>query len=391
MRIIMVKWKYVFIILNISIMLVFAVLFYTGISPQTMLSGVVVQNERPKREITTIMNGEFQTQYSNWFSDNFPFRTYLVKAYDQILFNTGSVVNGIKAGKDGNLFGENFTNQSLVGTLDEEQVKNYAENLKLIQEELEARGKVFVYLITPSKAEIFPEDLPWNYKAAYNCLNETANIRRTLIKDFDECNINYLDFTKLTLQLKNNGDYPVFYRTGIHWSQYATSQALMEMLNFIEDKSSIDIPHINLSYQKIENAEWDEQDYLKLLNLYYSNYEEDYYTANIELNENNIELKRAFAMSTSFSHSLVNLFQKSNMPFSYLWRSQYTQFQDKLYLEGNHTKWEGSIPGVAIDDMNFDDIVNQSDIIYIENNACELPQSHIDFVHYLSAYLSQQQ
>ncbi|WP_147325887.1 hypothetical protein [Lacrimispora amygdalina] len=144
--------------------------------PQTTLNGVVEQNIKPKREFKTIMNGKYQTEYSNWFADNFPFRTYIVKIYDEIMFNTESIVNGVKAGKNGNLFGEYFTKQSLIGTLDKIQVDNYARNLKFIQDKLEERGKDLIYIITPSKAEVLPEDLPWNYRAAYYSLNETANI-----------------------------------------------------------------------------------------------------------------------------------------------------------------------------------------------------------------------
>ena len=384
----MKKWNYIFTIICISIMLLFDMLFIAGISPQTNLIGAVVQSEKPKVEIKNILSGKYQEEYGNWFSDHFPFRSYLVKAYDQIMFMSGNEVNGIISGKDGNLFGEYFTKQSLVGTLDETEIDKYSNNLDSIQENLEKRGKVLIYLITPSKAEIYPEDLPWNYLAALNSLDESGKVRGTLIKSFNKRNIRYIDYTELMLNLKKNAEYPLFYKTGIHWSQYASSQAVLEMTRYINENSNMNLPEIALSYRKIENAEFDEQDYLNLLNLYYSNYKESYYTADIALKDKS-ELENAFSMSTSFSFSLVNLYQKSDMPFNYYWRSQYTQYQDKLYRENNHVKWENWIPGVAVNDMNFEEIVNTSDIIIIENNACELPQSHIDFVRHLSEYLSQ--
>ncbi|MFW6679568.1 alginate O-acetyltransferase AlgX-related protein [Lacrimispora sp. AGF001] len=373
--------------ISISIMLIFAIFFFSGIIPQTTLNGVVEYNEKPKREFKTIMNGKYQTEYSNWFSDNFPFRTYIVKMYDEVMFNTHSIVNGVKAGKNGDLFGEYFTRQSLIGTLDKTQVDNYARNLKFIQDRLEARGKDLIYIITPSKAEILPEDLPWNYRAAYDSLNQTANIRLELNTNLEDYGVKYIDYTDLMLRLKAEGEYPVFYRTGIHWSQYASSNATLELLKFIKNNTIFNTPFIKLSYNKIAKPELDEADYLALLNLYKSNYADDYYTSDIKLKEGEEPNLRVFSMSTSFSRSIMNLFGKSDIPFKYYWRSQYTQFQDKLYPDVERTYYESMQPGVAVNEMNFEEIVDQSDLIIIENNACELPQSHIDFVQALSEYL----
>ncbi|RFZ75984.1 hypothetical protein DS742_26080 [Lacrimispora amygdalina] len=125
------------------------------------------------------------------------------------------------------------------------------------------------------------------------------------------------------------------------------------------------------------------------MNLYKSDYRDDYYTTDIKLKGGEEPNLRVFSMSTSFSRSIMNLFGKSDIPFKYYWRSQYTQFQDKLYPDGGRTYYEGMMPGVAINEMNFDEIVDQSDLIIIENNACELPQSHIDFVQALAEYLKQ--
>lgn len=381
--------RYIFPVLCIGIMALFSALYILDISPQCALAGVTIQNEKPERNVGDVMSGKYQTQYANWFGDNFPFRSYLVRGYNQVGFAIGSEVNGVKRGKEGNLFGKTFTTESLMGNLDDTLIENYVENLSVIQQKLSEQGKVFVYMITPSKAEIYEEDLPWNYLKAAEVTKNKADIRLKMVKYLKEYNIKYIDFTELMFKLKEESQYSLFYKSGIHWSQYAVSQSLIELFSYIEKEYNIDLPEIQFTYEEIAAAEFDEKDYSNLLNLVKDKITDTYYTANLTCEQDPSKMRNVFSMSTSFTFSYINLFRKGEIPFKYYWRSQYTQFQDKLYPGDTGTVWESWLPGVPVNDMNMQEIVNYLDILMIENNACELLQSHIDFVQSLANYLSE--
>lgn len=387
------KWRkimkeYLFLVFILGLCCINFFLFCINLIPKTILYGTYESAVKPALEISGVMSGTYQSKYQDWFAENFPFRSFFVKGYAQWMALFKAPVNGVGFGKDGQLFEEYFTKQTISGDLDDKTLLEYAGNLAIISDHLSQENKAFIYLISPSKAEVYSDKLIWNMQLAYNMnLQENALVRKKLIKALQSNEISYLDYTLLMEELKEDGEYQPFNSTGIHWNQYGAANAVIQLNEFIN--AELAIPTVNLAahYSTDHFMLFDEKDMKDLTNTYFLPSDKEYISAMLEIN-GELSDKSVFAMSTSFLHSIANLFAQSNMPFKYFWRTQYTQFQDRLYYDADgKVKWEAWLPGQDTSGLNYSEILSLSDIILVESNAAEIPESHIGFVREFAAFL----
>lgn len=359
-----------------------------GIQVQTPLYGFTESQEKPEFNFSSVLSGKYQEQYQNWLAENFPFRSYLVRGYSQVMVSFHAPVNGVEIGRNKNLFEEYFTNASLNTSISLELLEEYAGYLKRINQATKQENKSFVYLISPAKAEIYPEDLPWNKRVLWKHLDErTALLRKEFVQILNKYEIPYIDFTELMKDLKLTGQYQPFNKTGIHWNQFGAANAVLNLSDYIRDSLNVELPRLTAQFYEKTAPDFDEADLRQLTNAYWMPLDKDYVFAKLEKVEE-FPNKTAFAMSTSFSFSIANLFSKGDMPFLLFRRSQYSQFQDLLYYNNEGTvTWESWLPGVAPENMHYSEIFQQSDIIFIESTASELPDSHIKFAKELAGYL----
>ncbi len=386
------KWhkkvkEYFFLILVLGICCINFFLFLINVIPKTILYGTYESAAKPTPSISTVMSGAYQSEYQDWFSENFPFRSFFVKGYAQWMTAFKAPVNGVGFGRNNQLFEEYFTKQTISGDMDEEILKEYVSNLSMINEAISKEGKQFIYLISPSKAEVYSDDLGWNQRFAYYMdLETTVLVRKKLVSALERSGIDYLDYTLLMEKLKEDGEYQPFNSTGIHWNQYGAANAVLLLNDLINKKGTTSVG-LEPYYSTENFSFFDEEDMKKLTNAYFYPKDKEYVAAALGLNGGTPE-KAAFAMSTSFTHTIANLFAKGNMPFQSFYRTQYTQFQDRLYYDDNgNIIWEAWLPGQDTSLLNYSELLHSNDIILIESNAAELPESHISFAKEFSAFL----
>ena len=68
-------------------------------------------------------------------------------------------------------------------------------------------------------------------------------------------------------------------------------------------------------------------------------------------------------------------------------RLYYNQLHSELYYNNGVISGERWLPGIQMDQVNYQEILDSYDILIIEHNAGELPQAHIEFVKNLTNYL----
>ncbi len=211
----------IFLYLCIGLTTIITIFTIININPQTPLIGVTLNAEKADLNVHNLLYGKWQNTFDQWYSENFPTRNYWVKCYDQILYSTGNTVNNVKAGHNGDLHGVMWIEGYLEQNIDENTLDNYLVNIKLIESELIKRGKKFFYIISPNKAEVYEDTMPWNYKFAQNGISNRAMLRRKLIDFFStQTEISYFDTYDLMKDLRQCGDFEPFSKTGIHWNQY---------------------------------------------------------------------------------------------------------------------------------------------------------------------------
>ena len=164
--------KYVYNIVPVTIIAFLNVMFFCFVlrlNNNTDLNGVTLAAIPTDTSIERIMDGSFQTEFGEYLSDNFYGHTDVVKCHNQIeygVFEDGS--GDIVQGKDGYLFSGSQTYSYVAGekanAFSWDDYLTFADSVGKMQRLLSEQGKDFVYLLTPTKAEIYPDFLPWNLR-----------------------------------------------------------------------------------------------------------------------------------------------------------------------------------------------------------------------------------
>ena len=378
--------KKVFIGSCFGILILIMVLFLLKINPQTALSGVFIPNEKPKIKKQEILSGKYQSKYDKWFSDNFPFRSYIVKAYDQILYSFKSEFNEIQRGKSKDLHGIMWMNGYLINDFDKTTVDQYLNNVNFIDQYLKSKNKRLIYMISPNKAEVHRKTLPFKYKLIEKIVKNKPELRKYIINFLEKRDILNFD-TTLLMETKEKENKKMFPKGGIHWNQLGASYALVDLFEKINN-SGIKIPKVsikNVTYSNIPTS--DESDYKDLLNVYKSFNDNPYPVAELEYVGTSERKFNAFGMTTSYTNMIVEQFFRYGMPFQRFKRLYYNQLYSELYYNNGVISGEKWLPGIQMDQVNFQEILDSYDILIIEHNAGELPQAHMEFVKNFANYL----
>lgn len=214
---------------------------FTGLLPVQKLAGVEDEVKTPEFTIADWFNQDFQQQFDTWFSSHVGLRPWMVRTANQInfsLFGKQPAGSGTKIyfGKDNFLFeGAYVTAYNEPGQKKQKLLHDITWGLWRLQELLEQRGIVFLLVLAPSKAEIYPEYLPENMKKPGR--NQRLSHYQRMIPMLEEFGINYLDTHKLFLQWKEQEAPLLFSRGGTHWNYYSAGRVVQSVLANISDRA----------------------------------------------------------------------------------------------------------------------------------------------------------
>lgn len=338
------------------------------------LYGAVVLTERPNITAAGIMSGEFQQQLGEYFSENISLRELLVRGYNELLYQMKVTNNSVIVGKEDYLFSEDYVEGyykyvQLDGV--ETTYPEYAEKVKVIQERLEEQEKIFIYLISPSKVEIYPEYVPEKYKYLEVKNRITNHVRE--VREFELKNVNYYDAQKDMLQIKE--EIPAFYRQGIHWSYASCAYCMKGVFDrYINDS------FMNVVLKKAELPSGADRDLYNLMNILSKPYEDEYYDVSIKYNVS--RKPKIFILGTSFSDQIVQVLGNS-----FTEEACYEELVHYSYLNAGYRINEKGIENIELslklDETSILKDIEKSDIIIIENNATYIPDSYFITIDYL--------
>ncbi len=267
----------------------FALLWLPLIQEQTkwftepQLRGAFVKPAKPEFSLDSLSELKFQKKYEEYINADFGFRGLLVKSknsLNHILFNELSVVDDIE-GKDGLIFKISSIEQAL-GILygPEEKYQQTLERIKFLKEGVENHGGHFLAIITPTKEKILPDFMPEHYRDKYRLPNEY----NTFIEGFKREKIPFIDFTPYLKTMRDTSKYPVFNKTGVHWSMYAASFAQDSLLSYISKSLSKELPEYKRTGIEVsDTARESDNDFEPPLNLFYNIGQLKYFYPKLEM------------------------------------------------------------------------------------------------------------
>lgn len=175
-------------------------------------------------------SAEYQEGKEKYITENFGFRSTLVRIINQIRYSLFNKVkaNEVVIGKENCFFSkiylDSYTGKNFIGLA---EIKRKSLLVKELQDKLGAVGKIYMPIIAPNKARFYSEYLPDNtYKV--NCTNYEV-----FTYWFKKLGVKYIDFEDYFLKAKKTTKYPLFSKYGIHWNSYGQTLAADSIVKFL--------------------------------------------------------------------------------------------------------------------------------------------------------------
>ena len=238
------------------------------------LSGVTIKNDLPSVSLAGWLNGDLQKGVNTLVSENFGGRELLIRIFNQTLYSafhkSYMYLEMIIPGKHGDLFERNYL--AVYGRFDEPIPDAEAEALvvmmKYLSERLKELGSCFVFVITPSKATIYPEDIPDRFLAKSESRKQRLTNYEVLVPLLQEYRVPYVDGREITLDHKETFPVRAYPKTGTHWTRAVAFFTTAALLKTIERESGRELPQFSESIESIDRRpDFVDDDLFKLLNL----------------------------------------------------------------------------------------------------------------------------
>lgn len=239
------------------------------------LDGATYKTEFPKLTFESYKDNSFQNNLNKYSQENFAFREWALRFYNQYLWSFYHKTNAyiVIEGKEGYLYEKEFVRdhyQSLMynHTDDTTVMINMFETEALrlwkVQELLKEYDiHIFVNLL-PGKDVIYPEYLP---EGVYNDKPDGVHAYDYYKPKFDELGINYIDNVTHFQNIKDKVDYPLFPKTGTHWTNIAATYAFDSIIKYMETLGDRNLLNVQIGEKYIDKNRHPDDDLEQLLNL----------------------------------------------------------------------------------------------------------------------------
>ncbi len=195
------------------------------------LGGIQAKQAPVDLSRASLFSSHYQQAAARMYDENFFGREPMIRLVNELylrVFHTAS--SGVIVGRNLNLFESVYAEEYCLQRGDSRNLVLFVDNLRRMQDFCATRGVAFALVITPSKAAVYPEDLPPAWQARRRPEPRYYDLLLPLLNQSD---IRYVDGHRITAALRPTATTPVFPRGGTHWSDpaaLATANALLDEL-----------------------------------------------------------------------------------------------------------------------------------------------------------------
>jgi len=353
---------------------------YTGKKVDVDLKGNFDTYIKPEFQLDTFFSREFQSGYEKWWNENFVPRGYIISAYNQVRYSLFDLGNRI-IGKEKSIYEDAYIEDELCMSdsrdytivQNQNQMRAYLAQLESISKNLKKLGKEFLVYTTPNKATEQQENIPQKYIWKYEDKNKVRAVDyfRSIVNEYE---LTYLDTA--TLLNTTEREYPVFYKTGIHWSRPAEQRASQEILRILKSKG---VPVGFYELGKLSESKypyWRDSDVFDLLNIFRGVKDSLYYqyeTTVIEEGTANV-LVQGGSFAQGFRKDFIE--NRAGLNIVDIFYNQYVEEANGTILQ--IPSWES---------MDIGSYIEQANVVIVEVNEQALSSYSNGFVQFLSEFL----
>ena len=226
---------------------------FTHIVKMNPLKGFDKEEQTPvELSFKTYYDGSYQDYLTEHAKRNTGFREFFIRNYNQVAYSCFNKITNknIVKGHDQELYLKMYLNEATGVTfkqhfadVDEakaEARKNVEETLRLI-DTLYQHGKAFLFVFAPTKPAVYPDKLPSYYK---NHLTDFS-LEEYYIQLFKENHIPHIDFYHYFQDIKDTFPYPLYPRTGTHWSEATIPYVADSVLKKLAEITGYKLPSVH--------------------------------------------------------------------------------------------------------------------------------------------------
>jgi hypothetical protein len=343
-----------------------------GFTQQKRMSGYL--------SLKSFFNREFQESVAYFAGNNLPLRSLLIRTNNQFYYsmlNKCYMYNSaIVAGKEGQLYEYGYilcynANRD-AGSFRMEDIERSVRKIKQLQDFFRARGQIFFYFITPSKAECYPEFIP----ERFNCDISAESVKyHRFVEELDKRGILYLDASRLTIEKRDTYGMPLFPKKGTHWNQLAAALATREIVELIRKTGDYEVDDFKFGYTVSQEPEGTDADLLSVANLLFRY---RYPTARVSVEPNTAGARLKMA---SVGGSFLDLPHTFLLENHFIDTLDYFNYFDNLAF--HQVKCERSVknPADCPDKRALYAPLLQADIVLLEENVISVASGNVDKLH----------
>lgn len=239
------------------------------------LGGATYKTEFPKLTFESYKDNSFQEQFNKYSKENFGFREWALRFYNQYLWSFYNKTNAkiVMKGKNDYLY-ENLCVLDHYQSLMYNHTEDTAVMIDLFEtdalrmwkvQELLKEHDIHIFVnIPPGKNDIYPEYLPEN---VCNDKPDGVHAYDYYKPKFDELGINYVDHVTYFRDIKDKVDYPLFPKTGTHWTNIAATYAFDSVIRYMEDLGDKNLLNVQVGEKYIDKNRHPDDDLEQLLNI----------------------------------------------------------------------------------------------------------------------------
>lgn len=216
-----------------------------GFATTSKLDGYYEERKDPNFTMGSWVSSEYQQQKEAYLNHNFGFREDFVRIHNEWRYTLYKQFASPKIyeGKDRYLFEvTNINYTSEISKKTKAEFRSNVTKLKQVANYLDSAFSCKVLLVAcPGKEYYLKEYLPTDI--AY--LGEVPEYMPLLAKLADSIGINYLDFNTYFVNNKEALSFPLYSKTGIHWTKSGSYYAMDSVVKFMETISGKDLANLN--------------------------------------------------------------------------------------------------------------------------------------------------
>lgn len=222
------------------------------------LHGAVAAVKRVKLSVSSYLSGKFESAYEQRFDAKLALRGPLVRLQNETNLRIFSELDQnanlpLVLGKKQNLFEKEYIDAlNRRDHVPVSELVTKVRRLRLLQDYLEKNGSTLLVVVSPSKANLYPEllpdsyrderfpDLPTNYQAFVPLLREQG--------------IHFIDAERYLEKQKAKVSYPLFTNTGAHWDPAASCPIAARIMSKLGDQLGRDFASLRCGRVRMKNV-----------------------------------------------------------------------------------------------------------------------------------------